>query len=140
MKWIIRADTPYRGNVLSLMRPNGTVEFTNGLTLAGYEKARGYPMRLIDDAELAALDAAYTADRVTAPLEIEADRFDEMLNVLPPSRWHRAGAFEVFHVSERISHNLVNWFAAKGEKYWEFIDRDNVPSDEIACKLLLATK
>jgi hypothetical protein len=59
-----------------------------------------------------------------APQEITAERFTDMLNVLPPCRWHGVGELvESFHVSERLSGNVVSWFLRLGERYFQ-IDAD----------------
>src|SRR3990167_5639371 len=124
--YILRADEPFRGHCQSVLLKNGTVAYSDGLTLEQYEAERGFPVRLIDDAELDELTKRYTESLITAPAVITEARFHEMLNVLPPSRWHNCGGFEVFHVCERLTHDLVAWFAHRNGQYWEFTDRAGV--------------
>lgn len=50
----------------------------------------------------------------TAPAPITRERFTEMLEVLPPSRWNRGDYVEFFHVCERLTDNLVSWFGRVG--------------------------
>lgn len=58
--------------------------------------------------------------------EIDSERFFYMLEVLPPCKWSTVSNVELFHVSERITGNLVSWFFKKGDQYFEKVDRDNV--------------
>lgn len=121
-QYILKADEPFAGHVQSVLMDNGTVAYTDGLTVAEYERERGFPVRIVSEAELDQLLAAHYQSLKTKPLRITEDRFDWMLNVLPPCRWHRVGGFEVFHVSERLTGPLVSWFAHRGADYWEFTE------------------
>lgn len=71
----------------------------------------------------------------TEPKVVGAERFDEMLNILPPSRWYRGDFVEWFHVCERLSGDLVSWFGRTGDIYWEFQDLHNLPKEQIAAIL-----
>ena len=82
--------------------------------------------------------AAHYATLKTKPKAITEERFMYGLEVLPPCRWHNAGGFEVFHISERLTGNLVSWFAHKGDRYWEFTEADNLPDDALADMLRAA--
>lgn len=136
MQYILRADQPYLGHIQTVMNTDGTVAYTNGKTFAEYQDACNYPLRVIEEAELDRLTATFLDTMISKPKRITHARFWDMLEILPPCRWHTvAGGFEVFHVSERITHNLVSWFAHKGERYWEFTDRDNLASDKLGAKL-----
>ena len=140
MQFLLRADQPYTGHAQSVLNTDGTVAYTDGLTVAQYEAKHGYPLRIVSEAELGKLDKVFCDGMVTKPKLITHQRFWDMLEILPPCRWHDTGGFEVFHVSERITHNLVSWFAHKrvplvGQRYWEFTDRDNLTDAELATKL-----
>ena len=60
-------------------------------------------------------------------VEITHARWDEMLNVLPPLDWHRAGGLEVFFMSEFTYGNFTEEFARMGDRYFartvDFSDR-----------------
>lgn len=135
MQYIIRKDEPFQGHVQSIVNPDGTIAYCAGLTLETYEAERGFPIRVIDDAELDQLTAEHLRGLVSDPAPITQERFWEMLEVLPPCHWHNAGGFEVFHVSERLTHNLVSWFAHRGDSYWEFTDHDNITDTDLVTKL-----
>lgn len=99
--WLIRADQPFMGHVQSVILPDGTVAFSNGLTPDQYAKDRGFPVRVITDAELDVLLASHEASLITAPVEITDEQYHELLNCLPPCRWRTVAGVEMFHVSER---------------------------------------
>jgi len=135
MQFIIRADQPYKGSVLSVMLPDGTVAYTDGLTLEEYADKCAHPIKAISENEWERLDNAFESNLKTKPTEITEERFDEMLSILPPSRWHDVGSYNVFHVCEHIRGNLVNWFARRDGKYWQFIDSCFATDSELASKL-----
>lgn len=48
--------------------------------------------------------------------EVTSERYWEMLEVLPPCRWVN----DRFHVSERMTGDIVSWFMKVDGKYYEF--------------------
>lgn len=134
-KWLIRDDQPFAGNAQSLVKPDGTVAYTDGLTVDQYQQERGFSVRLIDDDEFDALLKTYHDGMVTAPAPITEQRYWDMLGCLPPSRWHTVAGFEVFHVCEGITADLVSWFAKRGQDYFEFVDHAGITDDELTAKL-----
>ncbi|NCA72567.1 MAG: hypothetical protein EOM91_21410, partial [Sphingobacteriia bacterium] len=121
-RYIIRTDEPFRGSVQSLLSPDGTVEWSGGLTVEQYIEERGFPVRVVDRAELEALIADYEAGQVTEPESITEDQWTYALGVLPPSRWGLYAGVELFHICERISGELVSWYAHLNGRYWSFVD------------------
>lgn len=59
---------------------------------------------------------------VKPAVKITAKGFDDALNVLPPCRWNRGDHTEWFHVSERLTGDLVNWYVRVGDQYHTFVD------------------
>lgn len=57
--------------------------------------------------------------------------FNEMLEVMPPSNWHRKSDFEHFHLSERISGNIVRYLVRAGDKYYYFQNDAGMTTTEI---------
>jgi hypothetical protein len=57
-----------------------------------------------------------------APVEINEERFMDMLEILPPAKWVRYAEEESFHVSERIAGNIVSIFVRIGKRYFEMQD------------------
>lgn len=78
----------------------------------------------------------YVDTLITEPKPIDDERWAYALGVLPPCKWHTtAGGFNVFHVSERITQDLVSWYARRNGHYWEFNDRSTVADAQIDSKL-----
>lgn len=135
MQWIIKANEPFAGHAQSILNPDGTVAYTEGLTVEQYEQERGYPVRVIDDTELDRLIDKHRDGMITKPKPVSRDRYWYSLEVLPPCRWHTVSGFEVFHVSERITHDLVEWSACRGERYWQWTDRAGISDGDLVAKL-----
>lgn len=134
MQWLIRTDEPFRGHCQSVINPDGTIAYTDGLTVDTYEAANGFPVRVVGDDEFNEMIQEFVNGLISAPVEITEERFWEMLEVLPPSKWTHHDGIEMFHVCERITHNLVSWFAHLGDRFFECTARDNINRDELADK------
>jgi len=138
MQYLINSGEPFKGYVQSVLTKDGTVAYTDGQTIPEYEAERGIKVEVISEDQLNALLEKHHDSLITKPKRITKARYWDMLECLPPCRWGTVGGFEVFHVSERLTHNLVSWFANQGDKYWEFTDRDNLSAADIANKLKAA--
>lgn len=66
----------------------------------------------------------------TDPEEITAERFQEMLNILPPVGWRNTSNGEVFRMSEHLAGNITSIFVRIGERYVTFADRRSMPHEE----------
>jgi hypothetical protein len=140
MQYVLRADEPFKGYVQSVLRPDGTVAYSDGLTLEEYAEAKGFPIRVIDDAELDALIADHTASLVTEPTPESLEAWEYALNVLPPCRWRTVGGVELFHISERLTHDLVSWHGRIGDRCFAFTDRAGADMTALAEKVARAAK
>lgn len=127
--YLIKAAEPFRGHTQSILyrdedgiervaytgRPSVTQgavvlqERTPDLTLAEYEAERGQVFKRITKEELDALNEAHVASLITEPEPMSEERYNELLEVLPPCRWATVGGAETFHISERLTGNLVQW-------------------------------
>lgn len=135
MQFLIRADQPFNGQAQSVLNKDGTVAYTDGLTIEEYEKERGYKVRVVSEDEMMELSHDYEESLITKPKRITKDNYWYALEVLPPCRWHNVRGIEVFHVSERLTGDLVAWYACINEKYYEWTDRASI-SDEMICNKL----
>ena len=135
MQYIVRTDTPFVGNIQSYLLENGTVAYTDGLTPHQYEAERGFPIRAVDDDELDAMMNAYVNSLITGPVEETEADFDYALNVLPPSRWRVVRGVEMFHIVERVTHNLVSWHCKAGDRFFSFNDRADADMERLAAKV-----
>lgn len=80
------------------------------------------------------LDAAERAAFVRPPTRITAERFEEVLNVLPPVRWVRAGHEESFLMSEREAGSLTGIFCRIGEAFYNLTDECTLKHAEIVAR------
>lgn len=64
--------------------------------------------------------------------EITEERYQDMLEVLPPCKWTSpARGCSVFHVSERLSKNIVSWFVQVGSRFFELQDVDTLTGAQV---------
>lgn len=134
MQYLIKEGEPFRGYVQSVLKPDGTVAYTDGMTVAEYAAERG-PVRVIGDEELNSLIEECTVSLVTDPTEETEEQFWYALEVLPPCRWRTVRGIEMFHISERITLDLVSWHARIGGRYFTFNDRAGANMDDLAAKV-----
>lgn len=140
MKYIIRADRPYAGSIQSILKPDGTVGYTNGQSLADYEKECGFPLKVIDEKALDALTEGYLQSLITDPVEETPKAFEDALCVLPPCKWQKVAGVEMFHLSERLTHDLVHWHTKLNGRCFAFTDRETLSADAIASKAAKAAE
>lgn len=70
----------------------------------------------------------------TQPERITVDRYNEKLEVLPPCRWENYGGISAFHVSERMTSDIVSWYAKSGDKCVEFYALSTISAATISDK------
>ncbi len=67
--------------------------------------------------------------------EITAERYFDMLEILPPVAWSSSGGVESFKMSERLIGNITDIYAKKRigltDRYFTFIDKITLPHTEI---------
>ena len=63
--------------------------------------------------------------------EVTAERFDEMLCVLPPMQWHRAKTSESFKMSEITAGDITACFVRIGGRFFEGYGRVTTPADRL---------
>lgn len=63
--------------------------------------------------------------KVGQPRPITKERFNEMLETLPPQRWDISGSREAFRFMERLDGSLFSFFIRVGNKYFELIADGN---------------
>lgn len=132
----------FKGSCLSMLCKATTghefVAYCN-LSLAEYLKqheAEG--AHVVTPEEFDVLYAAHLQTYVSAPQVVDAERYDYLLEVLPPCRWTNVGGVEIFHISERITGNMVTWCAQYNGVYFEFVDADNKAGKELSDKVKAA--
>ena len=135
MKYLIREGEPFTGSIQSILWDDGIVAYTDGLSLSEYEAERGLKLKAISEAEWEALTKTYLEGLITAPVEETPEAFDYALCVLPPCRWQRVRGVEIFHLSERLTHDLVHWHAKLNGRCYTFTDRETLAPETVATKV-----
>lgn len=81
------------------------------------EAQYGGPVQVMADSDAVALvEKAAT----TEPVAIDNDRFIDLLECLPPSKWCTFPGAEAFHICERITYDIVTWCVRIGKEYYSF--------------------
>lgn len=140
MEYLIRDDEPFRGYVQSVLKPDGSVAYTDGWSPARYAREKGFPVRIIGEADLDRLLAEYTASLVTEPTEETEEQWTWALECLPPCKWRTVLGVEMFHISERVSHDIVAWHARIGDRFFTFNDHAGANMDALAAKVAETAK
>ena len=72
--------------------------------------------------------------RITEPREISQEDWYYLLEVLPPCKWVRHSSAESFHISERITHDIVTWAARIADKFYRFDDTCRLSHEDVVRK------
>lgn len=131
---------PYRGHihstVITFKSGERLVAYT-GKTLAEY-MAEPEHADLVEKtwAEVLEMDKAHQKSRVTNPEAMTFDRYSDLLECFPPSRFGKIGGVWVFHIGERITRNLVQWCASLNEESCcSWVDFADITEEQIRAKL-----
>ena len=80
-----------------------------------------------------ALELANAASRARycrGPERISQERYEDMLNVLPPENWQRGVGYSCFRLSERLDGAIASFFVRIGDSYYQINeDEDANPGD-----------
>lgn len=125
---------------LDFVDPETGLSEINKSSLADYEQRYGAGNVIIMDSET--LRQARRAASITKPVEITADQFEEMLNILPPKNWRQGGGWESFmmveHQTDDITGIYVHVRQGAGSRYFAFYDSCKIHVPEIQEKVLAA--
>lgn len=121
---------------------NGLCDYTGGKTVEQYldKLGAGYSCISLSDA-LEKINAVDDKTLIGAWIEIDADRYMKMLEVLPPEKWHSKGPFEIFRLSEYTTSNITAHFVhvrliGSEDRYFEANRRTSVSYDTITLEIL----
>lgn len=134
MCFYVPAHDGYVPSLIDVARVNDqgeTVTYFHGETLAALRER--YPTAELIGIE--EFDRIKEAALRTEPEPTTEEAFWEMLEVLPPLGWRRTTEGESFKMVERFSGRMTNIYARIGTTYWTFMDRDDMPHDEIMAKV-----
>lgn len=126
---------PGATSAIDCVHPITGLSLVNGETLEQIRER--YPNAIITE-----LDAILKAEAdffKQAPVEIDAEKWDYMLNVLPPVQWTNEHGAETFKMSEMTSGTITTIFCRIGNRYFEVVDDYWVSHDQVAtaCKELI---
>lgn len=109
-------------------------------TLEEYKEERGDNFKIVSADKFTAMLEKHNKAIVTARQEISEECYYEMMDCLPPCRFGTVDGVQMFHISERLTSNLVNWYGydKKAEKYYTFVDFDYVAIEQIRNKFITA--
>lgn len=78
------------------------------------------------------------ADYIEEIREITRERFEEMLDILPPQKWVGGGSpRSTFHISERLTDNIVCWLIRRDARYFELQDRHDITHSQLQARAQL---
>lgn len=98
----------------------------DGRSIVGGETLEEVRKRYPDAQAMPYAEAARAIEEglIAHPVErISEERYNEMLNVLPPCNWVRGGSVESFHISEAITGSVVNVFVRIGSDHFSLYSR-----------------
>ena len=108
----------FNGQALAILRDGKSV-FTKDKVKADYEQE--YKTELVEltwDELYEQYIEPYNKSLQSPFTEIDEERWDEMLNVLPPMRWTRTSNGEFFFCMEAYTADLHSVYVRKGDKYY----------------------
>ncbi|MGH8078495.1 MAG: hypothetical protein ACREPE_14390, partial [Lysobacter sp.] len=83
----------------------------------------------------AELSSQSDALAVLPPIEIDEERYQDSLDVLPPQDWVRRGGSESFKLCEYYSGNVTSIFARIGDRYFELRDSASMSHEKIVASI-----
>ena len=121
--------------IIDVVLPGTDFGVHSGRSIKQTAEQTGHPIVLMELREAALLrDQKYHKP----PMPMTQERFDGLLNVLPPCQWMRQGGIEHFYVSERISGEVVQYCVRFGQAFWGLCDRAGLTTAEIAQRIQAA--
>ena len=126
-KWeyLVKADEAFNPNDYHLVADNELIYVTDEFqTVQDYIDA-GY--KLISSAEMSALEKEYNMSLCNDWIEIEKERYDYALDVLPPMKWSNGG----FFVPEAFTGTIYGFYQEWQGKYYTSLQDVFAPRSEI---------
>ena len=93
-------------------------------------------LKVIDKAEYEKRINTYKAERLKEEEAIEKSDWWWFFECLPPCRWSNRSGVELFHMSERLSFDLVHWVGRIGDKHYKLVDKDTADLSVVANRFI----
>ena len=94
------------------------INFINQLTFQEYNEKNGGNLKEVTEEELDELWKEYRNGLITEFSEIKEERYFDLLECLPPQRWHSCEGVEIFFISEAYTDDLHTCCGAYKGKYF----------------------
>lgn len=132
-RWIVTKND-FSGNAQSVTYTTidgiERVAYNDGKSLADY-LAENTGLMVITEKEFNKLLENYYDSLKTKPKRISKEKFWYWLECLPPCRYSKIRGAMIFHVSERLTGNLVQWCFEVNNKYYGFTENANISIGEL---------
>jgi hypothetical protein len=118
---------PTAGRVYTFFNENGR-SYWGGETLEELKATGKVSAETVALPFVQALELQDQADRArycTGPQLITQERYEEMLNVLPPENWQRGVGYSCFRLSERLCGAIASFFVRIGDSYYQINENEN---------------
>ncbi len=115
------------------------IKFINQLTFEEYNKQKGGGLKTATIEEMEIIWKKYEENEVlTNFTEITAERYDDLLNCLPPKKWHKYKGLEIFFMGECYTSNIYTCciFHPDTQKYYSALRRITETDEELEKTLL----
>ena len=125
---------PGQLSIIDTVKDNGK-SFYDNESLEEIDKR--YPGAILipfEDA-IAKIEALAEKKYITEPIEVDEERFMDMLGILPPMNWKQTTEGEVFMMCEMNYSHYTNIFCQIKDSYFEFSDSRFLTLDQIINKV-----
>ena len=119
------------GRLHTALTPEGVCIFS-GKTFEQMRQESGEVLELMPFVQALELtEAASRARYCQGPERISQERYEEMLNVLPPENWQRGVGYSCFRLSERLSGAIASFFVRIGDSYYQINEDEDANVGEL---------
>jgi hypothetical protein len=119
------------GRLFTALTAEGVCMFT-GKTIEEMQRGSDEALEVMPFIQALELhDAASRAQYCRGPQRISHERYEEMLNVLPPENWHRGVGFGCFRLSERLCGTIASFFVRIGDSYYQINEDEDADPGEL---------
>ncbi len=94
------------------------ISFINQLSFEEYNAKNGGNLTEVSEEQIDALFKEHRDSLISEFSEITAERFDDLLNCLPPKRWHNHNGAQIFYMCEAYTDDLYTCCIAYKDKFF----------------------
>lgn len=110
------------------------ISYLNPLNFEQYNEQHGGNLKTASEEEIAKLFEEHEQKNILSFFtEITEERYDNLLECLPPKRWHKHKGLEIFFMAECYTGNIYSCciFNPETKKYYSALRRITETSDEL---------